>query len=126
MPFATLRPARRSSTENPATGRPSTDVASGDAVDIDAAVRAARAVFDDGRWSRMAPADRKQVLLRFADALEANADELATLDALEVRQADHRLPRGRPARPVKTFRWYAEAIDKVLTRSPRPGPTPSV
>jgi gamma-glutamyl-gamma-aminobutyraldehyde dehydrogenase len=59
-------------TENPATGQPIARIAAGDAADIDAAVRAARRAFDDGRWSRRSPADRKAVLLRFADLLEAN------------------------------------------------------
>src|SRR5690349_22929838 len=71
-------------TLNPATGQPITRVAAGDAADVDDAVKAARRSFDDGRWSRMAPADRKKVLLRFADAVEASSDELATLDALEA------------------------------------------
>jgi len=53
-------------TENPATGEVIAEVAAGDAADIDAAVRAARRAFDDGRWSRMAPADRKK---RVEDAL---------------------------------------------------------
>jgi gamma-glutamyl-gamma-aminobutyraldehyde dehydrogenase len=108
--------------ENPATGRPITEVASGDTVDIDAAVKAARRAFEDGRWSRMAPADRKTILLRYADAIEANSEELATLDALEggkpitdCREVD--LPE-----TVKTVRWYAEAIDKVFDAVAPTGP----
>ena len=109
-------------TENPATGELIAEVAAGDAADIDAAVRAARRAFDDGRWSRLAPADRKKALLRFADLLEAKTDELATLDALEAgkpitdtREVD--LPE-----TVKTFRWYAEAIDKVFDAVAPTGP----
>ena len=56
-------------TENPATGEVIAEVAAGNAADIDDAVRAARRAFDDGRWSRLAPADRKKALLRFADLL---------------------------------------------------------
>ena len=109
-------------TENPATGQVLADVAAGGPEDIDAAVRAARRAFDDGRWSRMAPADRKRVLLRVADALETHLDELATLDALEAgkpitdcREVD--LPD-----TIKTFRWYAEAIDKVFDAVAPTGP----
>src|SRR5204863_2691634 len=71
-------------TENPATGQELARIAAGGAVDIDAAVKAARRVFEAGTWSRMAPADRKKILLRYADVLEANLEELATLDALEA------------------------------------------
>jgi gamma-glutamyl-gamma-aminobutyraldehyde dehydrogenase len=109
-------------TENPATGEVITNVAAGDAVDIDLAVQAARRSFDDGRWSRLAPADRKKVLLRYADLIEQSSDELATLDALEAgkpitdtREVD--LPD-----TVKTFRWYAEAIDKVFDAVAPTGP----
>ncbi|MDO8484421.1 MAG: aldehyde dehydrogenase family protein [Candidatus Limnocylindrales bacterium] len=75
-----FRPAQsgaRFMTENPATGQPLAEVAAGDAADIDLAVRAARRAFDDGRWARRSPAERKAVLLRFAEVLEANLEELA-------------------------------------------------
>src|SRR6476469_1509047 len=109
-------------TENPATGEVIATVAAGDATDIDLAVHAARRSFEDGRWSRMAPADRKKVLLRFADVIEAGSDELATLDALEAGKPitdtrDVDLPE-----TVKTFRWYAEAIDKIFDAVAPTGP----
>ena len=40
---------------------------------------AARGAFDDGRWCGRTPSERKAVLLRFADLLDANLDELALL-----------------------------------------------
>jgi gamma-glutamyl-gamma-aminobutyraldehyde dehydrogenase len=109
-------------TENPATGEVITSVAAGNAADIDLAVRAARRAFEDGRWSRLAPADRKKVLLRFADLVEAASDELATLDAIEAGKPitdtrDVDLPE-----TVKTLRWYAEAIDKVFDAVAPTGP----
>ncbi len=109
-------------TENPATGQVITSVAAGGAEDIDRAVKAARHSFEDGRWSRMAPADRKKVLLRFAALIEANTEELATLDSIEggkpitdTREVD--LPE-----TVKTFTWYAEAADKVFDAVAPTGP----
>jgi gamma-glutamyl-gamma-aminobutyraldehyde dehydrogenase len=80
-----------------------------------------RGAFDDGRWSRMA-AGPKRVLLRFADAIEVNGEELATLDALEAGKPitdcrDIDLPD-----TVKTFRWYAEAIDKIFDAVAPTGP----
>ena len=109
-------------TENPATGEVLAEIQSGGPEDIDRAVAAARRSFEDGRWSRLAPADRKQALLRFADVIEANAEELATLDALEggkpisdTRQVD--VPDS-----IKTLRWYAEAIDKVFDAVAPTGP----
>ena len=120
-----FRPAltgERFATENPATGQLLAEVAAGDAADIDLAVRAARRAFDDGRWSRRSPAERKAVLLRLADLIEANAEELAMLDSLEAgkpitdcREAD--LPE-----TIKTFRWYAEAVDKLYDSIAPTGP----
>jgi gamma-glutamyl-gamma-aminobutyraldehyde dehydrogenase len=109
-------------TENPANGEVITRVTSGGPEDIDRAVAAARRSFDDGRWSRMAPADRKQVLLRFADLLEANTDELAVLDSLEAGKPITDTREVDVPETVKTFRWYAEAIDKVFDKVAPTGP----
>jgi len=113
----TFRPAAsgaRFATENPATGRQLAEVAAGDIEDIDIAVRAARRAFDAGVWSKRSPTERKQVLLRFADLLEANLEELAQLEALDAGKPitdcrDVDIPE-----TVRTFRWYAEALDKVF------------
>jgi hypothetical protein len=56
--------------ENPATGGRLADVAQGSARDVDLAVAAARRAADSGVWSGMAPADRKRVLVRFADLID--------------------------------------------------------
>jgi gamma-glutamyl-gamma-aminobutyraldehyde dehydrogenase len=109
-------------TENPATGEVLTRVTSGGAPEIDRAVAAARKAFDDGRWSRMAPADRKQVLLRFADVLEANSEELAVLDSLEAGKPITDTRDVDVPESVKTLRWYAEAIDKVFDAVAPTGP----
>ena len=69
--------------ENPATGRSFAAAAAGDAADIDAAVKAARAAFENPKWTHMAPSARARLLLRLADALEANAEELALLETLD-------------------------------------------
>jgi phenylacetaldehyde dehydrogenase len=55
----------------------------GDAADIDKAVAAARRAFDGGDWPKMTPVDRERVLHRLADLIEAHADELAELEALD-------------------------------------------
>ena len=83
------------------------------AADVDAAVVAARAAFDDRRWRGMSPMQRKRVLIRFADLLQAHGDELALTETLDM---------GKPikyARAVDVnsaancLRWYGEAVDKI-------------
>ncbi|HUY84551.1 MAG TPA: aldehyde dehydrogenase family protein, partial [Steroidobacteraceae bacterium] len=56
--------------------------AAGDAIDVDRAVAAARRAFE-GDWSRMKPCDRERLMHRLADLIEAHADELAELEALD-------------------------------------------
>jgi gamma-glutamyl-gamma-aminobutyraldehyde dehydrogenase len=109
-------------TENPATGQPLAEVAAGDATDVDDAVRAARAAFDDGRWSRQSPSDRKHVLLRLADLIEANLEELATIEALEAGKPITDCRDGDLPETIRTFRWYAEAIDKMFDAVAPTGP----
>src|ERR1700674_4072917 len=56
-------------TMNPATGKLLARVAAGDEEDISRAVSAARAAFRKGSWADLAPAKRKKILLRFAEAI---------------------------------------------------------
>ena len=68
---------------DPATGQVFASAASGDATDIDLAVRAARAAFDSGRWPAMPPAQRARLLTRLADLIEANGDRIAMTETLD-------------------------------------------
>jgi len=68
---------------NPATGELLATVAEGDAEDINRAVTAARKAFE-GPWSKFKPFERQQLLLKLADLVERNFDELSTLDTLDM------------------------------------------
>src|SRR5260370_9257678 len=70
-------------TIKPATGKVLAAVAEGDAADVDEAVRVARSAFEEGPWSRMAPADRAAFLPRLATLMDDHIDELAELEALD-------------------------------------------
>jgi phenylacetaldehyde dehydrogenase len=70
-------------TPNPATGATLASVAEGDAEDIDRAVQAARAAFDDGPWSRMTPSERGRIIWRIGDLILEHAEELAMLESLD-------------------------------------------
>ncbi|MDZ7937264.1 MAG: aldehyde dehydrogenase [Rhodoferax sp.] len=98
---------------SPVDGRTLTEVAQCAAQDIDRAVAAGRAAFDDKRWRGMAPAQRKRVMIRFADLLLEHGDELAMLETLDM---------GKPVKYARAvdvnsasncLRWYGEAVDKV-------------
>lgn len=60
---------------NPATGEKLTDVAACGPQDVDLAVAKARDAFEDGRWSRLHPGERKAVLIQLARLMERHARE---------------------------------------------------
>ena len=69
---------------SPATGEMIAEVPLTSLEDMESAVSAARAAFDDGRWSGLAPAARAATLERFAALVEANIPELARLESLDT------------------------------------------
>ena len=107
---------------NPSTGRVIASVAACDAEDVDRAVRGARAAFESGVWSRLAPKQRKRVLLRFSELIREHRDELALLETLDM---------GKPIRDsrgvdvpltAECIAYYGEAIDKVYDEVAPTGP----
>lgn len=97
----------------PGDGRLLTQVASCNEADVDKAVRSARKAFDAGVWSRMAPADRRRILLRFSELILANREELALLETLNVGKPIANAFNGDVVSAAGCIAWYAEAIDKV-------------
>jgi betaine-aldehyde dehydrogenase len=74
---------RKSERLSPSHGVLVSQAALGSAVEAEAAVKAARAAFDDGRWSRLSGKARATVLNRVADLIEANVEKLALIETLE-------------------------------------------
>jgi aldehyde dehydrogenase (NAD+) len=107
-------------TRNPATGELLANVAEGDAEDIDRAVAAAREAFN-GPWSKVKPAQRQLILLKLAELVEQNIEELAALDTLDMGAPITRTRNNRN-RAVGMLRFYAgmatalhgETIDNSL------------
>ena len=97
----------------PRDGRVQSQVAECGGADIDAAVKAARAAFEDGRWRNKHPREKKKIMFRLAELMERDLEELALLETLDM---------GKPIRDtlsvdiptaINSIRWYAEALDKV-------------
>jgi phenylacetaldehyde dehydrogenase len=100
-------------TYNPATGEVLANVAAGDKEDIDRAVKAARAAFETGKWSKISPSERGRLLWKLADLLEKHTEEFAQLESLDngkplkvARAADIPLA-------VDHFRYYAGWATKI-------------
>jgi phenylacetaldehyde dehydrogenase len=100
-------------TYNPATGEVLSNVAEGDREDIDRAVKAARAAFETGPWSKISPSERGRMMWRLADLIEKHTEEFAQLESLDngkplkiARIAD--LPLA-----IDHFRYYAGWATKI-------------
>uniref|UniRef100_UPI0028AC69BE aldehyde dehydrogenase n=1 Tax=Stenotrophomonas sp. TaxID=69392 RepID=UPI0028AC69BE len=98
---------------SPIDGRVLAQVVDADHLDVDRAVAAARRSVEAGHWSRAAPAQRKQVLLRLAELVERDADELALLETLDMGKPVRDARQGDLAGVLRCLRWTAEAVDKV-------------
>jgi 4-guanidinobutyraldehyde dehydrogenase / NAD-dependent aldehyde dehydrogenase len=107
---------------NPATGKLLGQVAAGGARDIDAAVATARAAFDKGTWSSMAPKARKRVLLKFSELLLAHRDELALLETLDMGKPISDSCKVDIPASAACIQWYAEAVDKIYDEVAPTGP----
>ncbi|CUH64515.1 Aldehyde dehydrogenase PuuC [Thalassovita gelatinovora] len=98
---------------SPINGQSLTTLPRGTDADAQAAITSARCAFDDGRWSERSPAERKKVLLKWADLIEAQALELAVLGVRENGTEIAMALKAEPLSAVATIRYYAEAIDKL-------------
>ncbi|WP_068110453.1 aldehyde dehydrogenase [Tropicimonas marinistellae] len=107
---------------NPATGEVLTQVAACGATDVDRAVAAARRAFEAGHWSRAAPGERKAVLLKLADLIRANLQELALLDSLDMGKLVQDAVTVDAPGSAHFFQWHAEAIDKLYDEVAPNGP----
>src|ERR1700719_3736431 len=100
-------------TYNPATGEVLANVAEGDREDIDRAVKAARAAFETGPWSKTPPAARGKMIWKLADLIERHLEEFAQLESLDngkplavARVADVPLT-------IEHMRYYAGWAPKI-------------
>ena len=98
---------------SPIDGRPLSSIADAGAADVDRAVASARRAFAGGAWSRAAPAERKRVLHRIADAIEREALALAVLGVRDNGTEISMALKAEPGSAAATFRYYAEAVDKI-------------
>src|ERR1700691_1958097 len=97
---------------DPATEEIIGRIAEGGAKDIDAAVRSARAAFEE-TWGRMPGRDRGRMLLAFADQIRAHADELVELESLDSGKPVSAICRQDLPAVLDTLTYYAGWADKI-------------
>jgi 4-(gamma-glutamylamino)butanal dehydrogenase len=100
-------------TVNPATGETLASVAACGAEDVDFAVLKAREAFEDGRWSKLHPSERKDTLIRFAKLITRNRRELAVMESLDSGKTIYDCETVDVPETIHCLKWHAEAIDKI-------------
>jgi phenylacetaldehyde dehydrogenase len=105
---------RTFATVNPSTEEELVQVAYASAVDVDRAVVAARTAFESpSAWSKMTPRGRSHLLWRIGDLIEAHADELAQLEALDNGKRVEAARDGDIATAAELFRYFAGWATKM-------------
>ena len=82
-------------------------------LDVNEAVLSAREVFDKGHWSNMPPLNRKKIMLKIAEIIEERILELTVLGVRDNGTEFNMALKAEPGSAAGTFRYYAEAIDKI-------------
>ena len=98
---------------SPIDNRKLADVASCQEIDVNLAVACARTAFNDRRWAGLSPRERKQAMIRFADLLITNREELALLETLDMGKPISASLSVDVNSAANSLRWFGEAIDKV-------------
>jgi len=101
-------------TINPATGEVIAGIAEGGKEDVDLAVKAARAAFNDGsEWRKMSTTDRTRVLLKLADLIRANQQELSELETLDTGKPIFESSKFDIPQAAECFEYYAGWATKI-------------
>ena len=98
---------------SPINGEKISEIQVSDESDVDEAVKSSRAIFEKGQWSNMPPAAKKKVMHKIADLIEGSMLELAVLGVRDNGTEINMAYKAEPGSAAGTFRYYAEAIDKV-------------
>lgn len=98
---------------SPIDGKKLTQIARGEKEDVDLAVAAAKREFEKGSFKNLAPIERKNILLKFADLIEENRLELALLETLDMGKPISESFNVDLKVSLRSLRWYAECCDKI-------------
>ena len=111
--FTAAQSGNTFTTINPATGEKIADIAACDEADVNEAVKKAREAFESGVWSKMEPADRKQVMIKFVKLMRRHSHELAVLESLDSGKPIRDCESIDVEETIACIQWHAEAIDKI-------------
>lgn len=93
---------------NPATGKVQGSFAVGGAAEVNEAVATAKTAYP--AWRKMLANDRRDILMRWADLIERNADEF---NRIATAESGHPISFGGIGMAINQFRYYAGWTDKI-------------
>ena len=99
---------------NPATREILTEVVECDDQDVDYAVQCARKAFESGVWSKASPEYRKDILLKLANLLRENSEEISVLESIDSGKTITDCLNEVGQEVPNHFQWYGELIDKIF------------
>jgi gamma-glutamyl-gamma-aminobutyraldehyde dehydrogenase len=114
--FTSAKSGETYETTNPATGEVLAKVASCGEEEVDYAVKKARQAFDAGVWSRMHPAERKDIMIKWVKRLKRERYELTALESLESGKPVRDIAEIDLEETIHCLAWYAEAADKLFDK----------
>ncbi|MEV5898408.1 aldehyde dehydrogenase family protein [Streptomyces sp. NPDC052127] len=119
--FRAARSEDRIAVIDPGSGLTMTEFTAASAQDVEDAVSAARTAFDDGRWSELDPEIREEKLRRLADLLEADADTVTQLEALDTGKplAEARLDIREAVAVLRYYAGWATKVEGSVIPAPR-------
>ncbi|MFZ4825941.1 MAG: aldehyde dehydrogenase family protein, partial [Phototrophicaceae bacterium] len=98
---------------SPRDGQVFAHIAECDKEDVDLAVKAARTAFEDGRWANMKPSERKRIIVKLAQLMRDNLEELALLETLDTGKPINDSLKVDIPLAATYLQWYGEATDKL-------------
>ena len=104
-------------TYNPSTSKEITNITTASDGDIELAVGKAREAFDQGRWCRLHPSERKDILIKLCKLLTRNQKELAVMESLESGKPIRDCVQIDLPETIHTIKWHAELIDKIYDQT---------
>jgi gamma-glutamyl-gamma-aminobutyraldehyde dehydrogenase len=100
-------------TSNPANGQVLNRIALCGKADVDLAVEKAREAFEDGRWAKLHPAERKKTMIKWCKLIRRHQHELAVLESVESGKPIQEVANLDLVETLHCLEWHAETADKI-------------
>jgi 4-(gamma-glutamylamino)butanal dehydrogenase len=100
-------------TVNPANGQALNRIADCAQADVDLAVEKAREAFEDGRWAKLHPTERKKILIKWCKLMRRHQRELVVLESIESGKPIQEVENLDFPETLHCIEWHAETADKI-------------